>query len=111
MEAKALCEREGASLAEADNQEMYEYLMANNSYTVHVGIYSKFDEWISIRDESTVSNIPWKSGQPNNSQECVRIGTFYGSLETIDCLVTTSHYACELPIPEKDPATNSVKPT
>ncbi|XP_046629228.1 uncharacterized protein LOC124309557 [Neodiprion virginianus] len=111
MEAKAPCEREGASLTVADNQEMYEYLMANNSYTIHVSIYYKFDEWISIRDESTVSNIPWFSGQPDNTHGCVWIGFVDRSLGTTDCRVTTTHYACELPIPEKDPATNGVKPT
>ncbi|XP_046491708.1 C-type mannose receptor 2 [Neodiprion pinetum] len=111
VEAKGLCEREGASLAVADNQKIYEYLLNDNTVTIHVGIYSKFDEWISIRDESTVSNIPWGSGQPDNTHGCVRIGTYDGSLGTVDCLGSKSYYACELPIPEKDPATNSVKPT
>ncbi|XP_046433522.1 C-type mannose receptor 2-like [Neodiprion fabricii] len=111
VEAKELCEREGASLAVADNQKIYEYLMTKSSLKIHVGIYSKFDEWINIRDGSTVSNIPWKSGEPGKSQGCVRIEHVKGVLETIDCRVSSTHYACELPIPEKDPATNSVKPT
>ncbi|XP_046629217.1 C-type mannose receptor 2-like isoform X1 [Neodiprion virginianus] len=52
MEAKGLCEREGASLAVADNQKIYAKLIEISFFVVHVGIYYKSGEWISIRDAS-----------------------------------------------------------
>ncbi|XP_046751794.1 uncharacterized protein LOC124414771 [Diprion similis] len=50
MEAKELCEKDGARLALADNREIYEYLIKDSPWMLHVGIYYAFEQWISIRD-------------------------------------------------------------
>ncbi|XP_046605278.1 uncharacterized protein LOC124297915 [Neodiprion virginianus] len=101
MEAKRLCESEGARLALADNQEIYNSLVNRNSKKVHIGVYRLSDKWVSLRDGSVLSDLPWKQGEPSEFHDCVSISTYNGELQNGDCHTLKSHYACEVPIPQK----------
>ncbi|XP_046605280.1 uncharacterized protein LOC124297918 [Neodiprion virginianus] len=101
LQAKRLCESEGARLAVADNQETYKRLINNNPFKVLIGVYRLSDKWVSLRDGSVLSNLPWVKGQPSGTHDCAVIGQYNGELETYDCHSPTVHHACEVPIPQK----------
>ncbi|XP_046734959.1 uncharacterized protein LOC124404670 [Diprion similis] len=101
VEAKELCERDGARLAVAEDVEVLKRLIGINPITVSVGIYRAFDEWVSIRDGSILNNLPWFKNEPRTSFNCVMIGGKDGSLESKRCQVSKRHYACEVSLPQK----------
>ncbi|XP_015522035.1 uncharacterized protein LOC124292906 [Neodiprion lecontei] len=101
VEAKRLCEDEGARLAVADNKEIYKRLVNQTLYKVHIGVYRLSDEWVSLRDGSVLSDLPWTPGEPSGTYDCVHISTYCGQLKNGDCHNRKLHYACEVPIPQK----------
>ncbi|XP_046605279.1 hemolymph lipopolysaccharide-binding protein-like [Neodiprion virginianus] len=100
MEAKRLCESEGARLAVADSQEIYMRLTHQSRRRIHVGVHSLFDKWVSLRDGSVLSDLQWAPGEPSGTYDCVCISTIYGHLQNSDCHNWKIHYACEVPIPQ-----------
>ncbi|XP_046414933.1 hemolymph lipopolysaccharide-binding protein-like [Neodiprion fabricii] len=100
MEAKILCESEGARLAVADSREIYARLVHQNPQKIHVGVHSLFDNWVSLRDGSVLSDLPWEEGEPSGTYDCVCISTIGGYLRNTDCYNWKSSYACEVPIPQ-----------
>ncbi|XP_046467785.1 uncharacterized protein [Neodiprion pinetum] len=101
VEAKRLCESEGARLAVADNKEIYKRLVNGSKVKIHIGVHRLFDEWVSLRDGSVLYNLPWREGEPSGTHDCVLISTSDGELGNYDCHNTKRHYACEVPIPQK----------
>ncbi|XP_046412264.1 uncharacterized protein LOC124175782 [Neodiprion fabricii] len=101
MEAKGLCESEGARLAVADNKEIYASLVQENAKKVSIGVYRLSDKWVSLRDGSVLSDLPWKQGEPSGTHDCVSISTYNGELENVDCHNLKSNYACEVSIPQE----------
>ncbi|XP_046751390.1 uncharacterized protein LOC124414486 [Diprion similis] len=111
VEAKKLCEKDGARLGIADSQETYIYFihLPSNGKRIHVGIYRLFDKWVSVRDGSVVNDIPFESGHVDLNHGCVRTRTWDGLLETIPCHRNETYsqadsplgyYLCEIEIPE-----------